>query len=347
MRDNTDDQLRVGGLSGAMTGLFPAGTDLKREEMKLMRQQVAGFYDPHDKVMVEVQGMSVLGNSLVGREQFANELLQAHELTHALQDQHFGLDPMLARVRQNDDEEIALHSVIEGDATLTGIGYVSGGLTEKNEKAIISHFAAIPENFEPESGGTPLALSLPLMFQYTQGTRFVAEAWRRGGWASVDALYQDPPKSSQQIIDPTLYFDHRTPPLAITIDGYQQILGDWKKVDDDTFGELLIKVILERNLPVNSPLPKELPPLWRGDHVVALENNHSLTLLWLLAFGDASAAQQFAVSYGAILNNLKGEHDRHYVEARDALVLVIIGPGASESGRLAPALWKASVVGPG
>src|SRR6185437_7428871 len=40
-RDHTDEQLRVGGVSGAMTGLYPPGMDLRGETLKLLRSQIA------------------------------------------------------------------------------------------------------------------------------------------------------------------------------------------------------------------------------------------------------------------------------------------------------------------
>jgi hypothetical protein len=341
-RDNTDRELGIGGRAGAMTGLFPPGTDLKREEFHLMREQVAGFYDPHDKVMVEVRGKSVLGGGLAGGDAFANELLQAHELTHALQDQHFGLEQMLDRVKNNDDEEIAMHAVMEGDATLAGLGYVDGGLTEENEEEIVKHFAALPESFEPESSGTPLALSGPMMFQYSEGTRFVGEAWKRGGWAAVDELYRDPPWSSQQIIDPALYFEHRAPRLKIDIDGYESALPGWKKADDDTFGELLIRIILERNLPRHSPALL-LPAAWTGDHMVALEHDGSLALIWMIVFRDEPSAREFAEAYKPVLAGLKDPANRHLVEARKNQVLVIIGP-LENLEQVGQAVWKSSTV---
>jgi hypothetical protein len=343
MRDNSNDELRIGGETGVMTGLFPRGTDLKVEELKLMRQQVAGFYDPHDKVMVEVRGKSVLGSTLAGRSQFSTELLQAHELTHALQDQHFGLDRILNQVKHNDDEEIAIHSVIEGDATLAGLAYVSGGMTSEEEKNIVQHFATVPDNFEPEASGTPLALSIPLMFQYTQGTRFVAEAWERGGWAGVDALYHDPPRSSQEIMEPELYFDHRTTPLDIEVKGYQGPFAGWKKVDEDTFGELLLKIIFDRNLPTTSPALK-IPATWRGDRMVALEKDGVLTLVWLLAFHDPAAAHEFALDYRSILDDQKGPRHQHWIEDRGNAVLVIIGPPSARFNELAAKVWQASAI---
>src|SRR5581483_11201743 len=61
MRDYTDNQLRVDGTAGSMVGLYPPGMDLKAESLKLLRNQVAGFYDPRSKQMVLVKGGADLG----------------------------------------------------------------------------------------------------------------------------------------------------------------------------------------------------------------------------------------------------------------------------------------------
>jgi hypothetical protein len=341
-RDNSDAELRLSGEAGQMTGLFPAGMDLKREEIKLMREQVAGFYDPREKVMVEVRGMGVLGGSF-GESSARGELLYAHELTHALQDQHFKLEPMMERVKNNDDEEIALHSVMEGDASLAGLGYVAGGLTDQNTDRIVAQFSALDAGVETESDDAPVALRVPMMFQYSQGVRFVAEAWKRGGWDAVDALYRDPPLSSQQILEPSLYFDHRTPPRRITLGGYQKRLKDWKKVEDDTFGELLLKIVLERNLPPRSPAVR-LAQNWAGDQMVILQKDGEITLIWMIAFCDSVSAQSFAATYDGILSRLKGPRRAHAAETQEDAVLIAIGPAADDFAVLAPSVWQTTTI---
>src|SRR5580658_3627020 len=84
-RDTTDDQFEVDGAAGALLGLYPVGIDLKAATLKLLKSQVAGFYDPHQKQMVLVEGGSNLGfwsgttEFLVQRD-VVGELLLAHEL---------------------------------------------------------------------------------------------------------------------------------------------------------------------------------------------------------------------------------------------------------------------------
>src|SRR5271166_6582664 len=55
-RDYSDEQLDADGKAGAVLGLYPLGIDLKAETVKLLKSQIAGFYDPHEKEMVLVEG---------------------------------------------------------------------------------------------------------------------------------------------------------------------------------------------------------------------------------------------------------------------------------------------------
>jgi hypothetical protein len=347
-RDHSDEDLRIGGLSGAMTGLFPPGIDLKGETLKLLRNQIAGFYEPHDKQMVLVENNVDLGfwngaAQFVTQHDLVGEMLLAHELTHALQDQHFGIDKMLERVKDNDDRSLALKSVAEGDATLAGFGYVAGGLDNANVDLIVSRLSGLQATFDSQYKDVPEGLSTPLLFQYSAGARFVALAWHRGGWARVDALYANPPASSQQIMHPELYFDRPSPPARITLAGYRNLLQGWQQVDDDTYGELLIGIILKRNLPPHAPA-LTLPPNWAGDRILTLKKGHALTLLWMIAFRNAAAAERFAPVYSGILDRLPAENNPHRVEARSAAVLIVIGQGAGNLPALTSAIWKSSEI---
>jgi hypothetical protein len=346
-RDHTDAQLRIGGRSGAMTGLYPPGMDLKAETLKLLRDQIAGFYDPERKQMVLVAGVG--GDTLTGAAtRFAThrdvlgEMLLAHELTHALQDQHFHIDSMLQRVKDSDDETLALKSVAEGDATIAGFGYAAGRLNDSTLDLMVSHLKDLPQTFAATSHGVPVGISTPLLFQYSDGVHFVAEAWKRGGWAAVDALYRHPPLSSQQIMQPALYFEHPSPPAHIGLAGYEPYLPAWNCVDDDTYGELLLKVILQRNLPADSAAANALAR-WAGDRMFTLQKGDALALLWIIAFHDEAAARDFARAYTTILDRLPGEPSHRIVQHQSA-VLVEIGGEPSQFDKIAEAVWRASTI---
>jgi hypothetical protein len=180
-----------------------------------------------------------------------------------------------------------------------------------------------------------------MLFQYSEGSNFVAEAYRRGGWTAVDALYRNPPLSTHQILHPALYFDSPAPAPRITLAGYENIMAGWKKVDDDTFGELLLQVILERNLGKQST-EIGLASRWVADRMVVLQESRGVNVIWMLAFSDGQSASHFAVVYATLLDRLLGDSSAHRIDYRANLVLVVIGQGANYFDEMAPAIWKAS-----
>ncbi|MGD0671378.1 MAG: hypothetical protein ABSB13_04830 [Candidatus Binatus sp.] len=348
MRDYTDNQLKVDAVAGALTGLFPAGIDLKAASLKLLKSQVAGFYDPHGKEMVLVEGGADVGlwNSaaqfMIQRD-VVGEMLLAHELTHALQDQNFDLESSLDKAKDDDDRALALKSVAEGDATIAGFAYVVGRMDNSVADTLVDSLKKLPQALAAQAPGTPEGLSVPLLFQYSDGVRFVAEAYRRGGWLGVDALYRNPPQSSHQILHPALYFDSPTPQPRIELAGYDRIMSGWKKADDDTYGELLLRVILERNLGKQSG-EVGLASRWTADRMIILQQSGSVNVIWMLAFSDEQTAGHFAAVYQALLDRLLGASTPHRIDTRSKAVLVVIGPGANYFETLAPAIWSASAI---
>jgi hypothetical protein len=348
MRDYTDNQLEVDGVAGALVGLYPAGINLKAQSLTLLKSQVAGFYDPRGKTMVLVEGGASLGiwNSaaqfMIQRD-VAGEMLLAHELTHALQDQNFDLGSKLDEVRNNDDRTLALKSVAEGDATIAGFAYAAGRMDNSTADALAASLKNLPAALAAAAPDTPEGLSAPLLFQYSDGARFVAEAYRRGGWPAVDALYRDPPQSSHQIIHPALYFEHGAAQPRIELAGYDRIMSGWRKADDDSFGELLLRVILERNLGKQSN-EIGLAARWTADRMIILQQSRGVNVIWMIAFADGHSASHFAAVYQTILDRLLGDSTPHRIDTRSNEVLVVIGAGADYFDTLAPAVWNASTI---
>ena len=92
----------------AQLGLLPEGTSLLDALLDLLEEQAGGYYDP------ETDTFYVLDDVPAGTA----SILIAHELTHALDDQHFDIDALLAKAMQDDDRSAALSAVIEGSGTL-------------------------------------------------------------------------------------------------------------------------------------------------------------------------------------------------------------------------------------
>ncbi len=348
-RDYTAEQLRADGAAGAMLGLYPRGIDLEAATVKLLKSQIAAFYDPHTRQMIMVEGALKVGffksaAEFAARRDLVGEMLLAHELTHALQDQNFALGRKLDSIRDDSDRALALKAVAEGDATLAGFACVVGRMNDSIASLVTGSLAKLPAIFAAQAKGTPKGIGQPLIFQYVEGARFVAQAYRRGGWAAVDKLYANPPESTQQIIDPALYFDDPTPPAKVTLAGYQPILAGWRKVDGDVYGELLLQIILRRNFGKNAP-EVALARRWAGDELVVLARGADITAIWMVDFRDRDSAARFSALYAPMLDRTLGAATAHRVQARGSAVLVVVGNGARRFSELAPAVWKASTLG--
>jgi hypothetical protein len=347
--DPSDAQIAAEGSAGSMLGLFPQGIDLKSASIEALKEQLLAFYDFHTRRMVVIDGgdRSVSSNieaagERSGQRDYLGYLILAHEYTHALQDQNFQLGQKMESLRDNTDAELALRSVAEGDATLAGWGYVLGKMDVGTVRRLESDIKTYTKDYTLHPKDGQLAAYEYFNFPYVQGLRFVSEAYKRGGWAAVDDLYRDPPESTAQIIEPSLYFDHRTRPLEVVLYGYDPMLDGWQMVESDTQGELALEVILERNLGMNS---REIVSAyeWAGDRLSLFRRNGQIVAVWLIAFRDEDSAHHFAATYKRVLDRVSGTHTPHLVECQDNAVLVIAGPPARTPG-LAASIWKASVI---
>jgi hypothetical protein len=335
---------------GVLTGLYAPGTDLKAQTMRVLSSQIVGFYDPQGREMILVKGKSQrdLSSEITGfftHKGSTSEMLIAHELTHALQEQYFGVHAAIDRITNNDDRRMALKAVTEGDAMLVGYGYILGRVDAETVGTLQTNLEDMPKLFGLQAPDTPAALRDALIFEYTDGTRFVGEAYLRGGWNAVNALYRNPPLSTRQILDPALYFVHPSPPLMITVGGWASALQGWRETAENTYGELLLRVILTRG--PGGQAQAGLARGWRGDRMAVLQKDAALTVIWIVALSDDTSAAAFASAYEGILGRIAtgGTPVAHHVERRGAAVLAIIGPGAAQSAELAPAVWRASVIG--
>ena len=137
---------------------------------------------------------------LTGRD-VVGEFLVSHELTHALQDQHWVLpvEPESV-VDGGGDRRLARHALLEGDATLAGFAYVLRRPLDVGTVAWIARqMHAIPRRLAEDHPESPELLRASLAFLYESGSTFVGEI-RRGGWAEIDRVQADPPVSTSRVL---------------------------------------------------------------------------------------------------------------------------------------------------
>ena len=214
-----------------LLGLVEPDADLRDLAASLFGEGVAGYYSPRDGRLRTVTGPATGGRVLA-------QMVLAHELTHALEDQRFGLE--LTDTTATDDASLARLALVEGSATSLMYGYVDRYFTA--EEAL----GGVLGSAFQDTAELPPFLQAQTLFPYVGGEAFVRELLRRGGgsWALVDTAYRfRPPASTEQILHPGAYFD-ADEPQPVRIDA-GRVLGDgWERAAAGSWGELQTRELL-------------------------------------------------------------------------------------------------------
>ncbi|MEF8856817.1 MAG: Hvo_1808 family surface protein, partial [Haloplanus sp.] len=160
---------------------------------------VQGSYVPSEDRIVVVSESADSSRPTIDRRTLA------HELVHALQDQHF--PSVFDRANLTRDERLARQGLIEGDA-----GYVEDLYENRCRSGSGSegdgNWSCLPR---PSSDGASLdgdmGVYVAAYQPYSDGPAFVHRLRQRGGWTAVNDAYAAPPTSSTQVIHPERYPD--------------------------------------------------------------------------------------------------------------------------------------------
>ena len=327
-------------------GLLPPGTKLRSSIEQLYEAEGAAFYDPRKKRLVisshpmDTPVTLKMVAFLSGRD-LAGEMIVAHELTHAIQDQYWGIptdpDPI---ANAQGDCRLAHRAVLEGDATLAGFGQILGGGPDAGAvRTIERELTKLPAELADKHPDVPAALLATLAVQYQAGPAFVGRALAGGGWPAVDALYDDPPASTEQILHPARYFETRDAPVAIALGGTDALARDgWTPVLEDTLGEIFLRVIAERTLPRERAAA--VAEGWGGDRLRALAHGDDLVLVWMTAWDTPDDADEWAEAIPELLPDAN-------VARRDGHVLVVITPPGVAAEPLAATVLERTTFGRG
>lgn len=316
--------------AGRMIGFDEYGAALRTRSLLSRETNLAGYYDRRRETVV----ISEASPSHAGK--IDDDVLLAHELTHAVQFQNFDVEQLLGAAADRYDRYLALNSMLEGDATLTSLAC---GISKPLDRSQIETIKTRLLQAQREGVLNSPKASLGNQIEYVSGTLFVIEAYERGGWVAVNRLYQDPPQTTREIVEPILYFGRTKPRSSLRLAGYQDAMPQWNEVLLDTLGIAPITAILSRGVSTDShPVPLRLR--WTDDQLVVLKKGQELAIVWMIAFDDSDSAWAFANSYGAILDRTAAA-EPHHVENRARLVLVTVGKIAIDQ-RTAAAIWRNS-----
>jgi hypothetical protein len=205
------EELHADELSLKLFGLVPQDFDLKKSTVDLLTEQAAAFYDYQEKRLF------ILDTSSLSEE----EITLAHELSHALADQHFNMEKFMEEEPANDDENLAHSAVVEGQATWLMMAYQMKkvGLTPAPTPEMLAQAAGNTEASNsqyPVLDKSPIYIQRSLLFPYDEGTLFFDAVYRKLGQPAFARVFTDPPVDSSQILHPDRYFAHQhatKPPL--------------------------------------------------------------------------------------------------------------------------------------
>ena len=289
-------------------GLLPRDFDLQTFLVGLLEEQVAGYYDAKTKTV----------NLLDWVVPDLQRPVLAHELTHALQDQSFGLDKWLKKGTEDldtkrnltpedftkDEDSEARQAVVEGQAMVVLLDYMLAPMhrTVADSPEVVDTLSADMANGTADSvqyRNAPIFLKESLTFPYRYGLEFEAEVLRSSGKDKAFAdTFRTPPRTSREIMEPQTYL-HGEHVAPLPIPDFKKIFKDYDRFDIGAIGEFDVFVLAEQY--AGEPEAKRVYPNWRGGYYYSVKpkGNPSgiLGMVFVSRWATTKAATEFAAVY--------------------------------------------------
>lgn len=273
-------------------GLVPRDFNYEKTVLDLMSEQAWALYD------YRARRLYIADWAPPEARTFA----LTHELVHAIDDQQFNLLKYIKRAN-GAEGQIARMAVLEGQASWVMTEWLmqqSGRSLVDNKLLAITTASAT--RFEaaqfPVYAETPLYFREVLLFPYTDGLLFQQAMIEEFGQAGLRRVFDEPPRSSQQILQPELYLQGLDPePPALPA---LQKPPNFRRVYDGTFGQLDHRILLEHHLNIDDA--EDLLDQWRGARFEVYENrrNGAALLRYAARWADSEAANEYYQLYRQI-----------------------------------------------
>jgi hypothetical protein len=292
----SDDEIEGYELALKLFGVIPQDRRIGDILASLYASQAGGFYDYHTKTLYRVAGSPL------------KTVILAHEYTHALQDQHFGMSNLPLEIKDNDDRALAAMCIVEGDAMLASTDYL---LKNPDLETFLGTAAAASDASGMDAmKKAPSFIREIAMFPYMKGTIFVEVLRKRGGWDAVNDLFRDPPVSSEQVLHPEKYLgpDRDEPqPAELKVDlaGLRKACpGEWRLARANVMGEFAVYALLNsRVLQRHARIASEG---WGGDRYEIYRCGTRAVLSWSTRWDSRGDANEFFDRMSAALRKRLG-----------------------------------------
>ena len=180
--------------------------------LSLYESQVLAFYDPYSHTYYSIKQLPKLPPEAakIADPEMLEETVMIHELTHALQDQHFSLAKREKTLMRDTDANLAYHAVLEGEGVLVMMIHMMRKMNVdidevlKDDSMIQAVVSAAQTNSMIDPSAPPYFAEM-LKFPYLDGLNFVLAAYKRGGWAEVDKIHANPPRTTREVLHPEEY----------------------------------------------------------------------------------------------------------------------------------------------
>ena len=296
-------------------GLLDRDFHLKPFLLALLKEQIEAYYDIKTKTI----------NLLNWVQPDEQKPVLAHELTHALQDQHSNLEKWENQTPEDvsttaegdqvslakDEMDSARDAVAEGQATAVMMDYILKPMGKSLVKdpevvnVIRQHMAASANS--PVMSRAPLLLSESMLFPYRDGLSFEQDVWMdQGKTAAFAGALNRPPTSTWEIMNPRYYEKKLIPPIPLLPNIHPLVDKLYRPYDIGQIGELDIKIMTQ--LFGGERASRNLTPAWDGGLYWAGQlrsattpaqqsSTKSLAIFSLVAWRNAASANEYAQIY--------------------------------------------------
>ncbi len=312
---------------------MPADIDLPAVYLRLLQDQVAGYYDNETKHMNTI---TLNGAQPGDRIELLEQAIYVHEFTHALQDSNFDLSRILPEDTSapdfNGDALQAHISLIEGDAMLMMQRFIMY-ITEQNPLVAVNILAAsasLPGGGQIPAG-TPKILEAELISPYLDGLNFVTTLYARGGWDAVNAAYDNLPASTEHILHPQKYLDGEMP-IEVTLRDSTDVLGEgWTLYFHRPFGEFNLRQYLATQL--SGADVNEAATGWGGDRYQLFYNAELDQRAWVMRLAwdspqDSEEAMSAFEAFGTARYDTERGMNSCWSNDTDAMCLLLESDGS-------------------